>query len=62
MAPFLYNRRQQLFVSYDDVRSMEAKTKYVRDKGLGGIMFWELTNDARKNGLLETINSVRLRK
>jgi chitinase len=62
MAPFLYNRRQQLFVSYDDVRSMEAKTKYVRDKGLSGIMFWELTNDARKNGLLETINSVRLRK
>jgi chitinase len=62
MAPFLYNRQRQLFISYDDTRSIDLKTTYVRDKGLGGIMFWELTNDEHKNSLLEVINAVRLRK
>jgi chitinase len=61
MAPYLYNPRQQLFVTYDDKRSMELKTRYAIEKGLGGIMFWELTEDSYEGGLLEVIDKSRPR-
>jgi chitinase len=58
-APYLYNSKQQLFVTFDDKRSMELKTKYALEKGLGGIMFWELTEDVYSDGLLEAIDKSR---
>ncbi len=33
------------FWSFDDERSVAAKTAYVRDRGLGGTMMWELDGD-----------------
>jgi chitinase len=33
------------FWSFDDARSVAAKTAYVRDRGLGGTMMWELDGD-----------------
>jgi chitinase len=59
MAPYLYNSKRQLFVTYDDKKSMALKTKYAIEKGLGGIMFWELTEDVYNNGLLEVIDESR---
>lgn len=44
-APFLWNARDSVFISYDDEESIAAKMKYVREKGLGGVMFWEYTED-----------------
>jgi chitinase len=38
---------------------MALKTKYAIEKGLGGIMFWELTEDVYNNGLLEVIDESR---
>jgi len=58
-APYAYNPQQKLFITYDDKRSMELKTKYVVDRQLNGIMFWELTNDTYKDGLLYTIDQVK---
>ena len=58
-APFFYNRAKQLFVTYDNKQSITEKTKYVKDKGLNGIMFWELTHDTYKDGLLQTIDNVK---
>ena len=58
-APYAYNAAEKLFVTYDDKRSMDLKTKYVADRHLNGIMFWELTNDASSDGLLDTINGVK---
>lgn len=58
-APYAYNAAEGLFVTYDDKRSMELKTNYVVDHKLNGIMFWELTNDASTDGLLETIDRVK---
>lgn len=58
-APFLYNPSQKLFVTFDDKRSILLKTKYAADKGLGGIMFWELGSDSYKDGLLEMIDEVK---
>lgn len=44
-VPYLYNAAKQEFVSYDDARSIAGKAAYVADKGLGGVMIWELSSD-----------------
>jgi chitinase len=44
-----------LFATFDDKRSIAEKAKFVRNKRLGGIMFWELTGDEPKGGLVEAI-------
>ncbi|MBK8494402.1 MAG: glycoside hydrolase family 18 protein [Chitinophagaceae bacterium] len=53
MAPYRYNASQQLFATFDDKRSIRAKTKFIRRKKLGGIMFWELGQDLKEGGLLK---------
>lgn len=55
-APFLYNKQQRIFVTYDDKNSVTLKTKYVIDKKLGGIMFWKLNGDTYTDGLLDAID------
>jgi chitinase len=54
----VYNQAEQYFVTFDDPHSIQLKTQYVIDKGLNGIMFWQLTDDAIHNGLLDVIDSV----
>ncbi len=58
-APYIYNSSKKLFATYDDKKSIELKAKYVVDKGLNGIMFWQLGDDAFENGLLEVIDQVK---
>ncbi|MCW3094331.1 MAG: Chitinase [Ferruginibacter sp.] len=58
-ASYLYNPVKNLFITYDDERSVGLKTQYVIDKGLGGIMFWQLRDDAYNNGLLNAIDAVK---
>lgn len=45
------------FVSYEDEESLEYKAKYVLDKNIGGIMFWEYSLD-NSHKLLDMIYSV----
>jgi chitinase len=58
-APYAYNAAEKLFITYDDRKSMEIKTKYVADRHLNGIMFWEITNDAYSGGLLDAIDGIK---
>jgi chitinase len=44
-APFLWNARDSIFISYDDETSLAAKMQYVKSAGLGGVMFWEYAED-----------------
>jgi chitinase len=44
-APYLYNSDKHLFVSYEDPESLAAKCRYVLSHNLGGVMFWEYSND-----------------
>ena len=39
------NPANDLFVSYDDQCACQAKVRYARNRGLGGVMIWELTQD-----------------
>ncbi len=54
-APYLYSQTKKLFATFDDERSIEAKSKYIQNKKLGGIMFWELSEDKPQGGLLDKI-------
>src|SRR5690554_977640 len=51
-APYMYHSADSLMVSYDDTVSVALKTNYAIEKGLGGIMFWELGNDTKQEGSL----------
>lgn len=58
-APYFYNKEKKLFATGDDKRSIQLKTKYVKDQQLQGIMFWELTLDDPKEGLLSAIDKAK---
>ena len=54
-APWLYNAADSIFLSYEDTVSVRLKTQYAANTGLAGIMFWSLTGDAEKDGLVDAI-------
>lgn len=54
-APYLYNPVKRKIYTYDDARSVTAKTKYAITRGLDGIMFWQLADDKSDHGLLDAI-------
>jgi len=53
-APYLWNIDSRTFITYDDPQSIEIKTRYILEHRLGGIMFWELSQD-RDGELLNVI-------
>jgi chitinase len=53
-APFLWNAQTRAFITYDDPQSIGIKAQYVRQHRLGGVMFWELSQDL--NG--ELLNAI----
>jgi chitinase len=53
MAPWLWNPATHSFVSYDDPESVRLKAAFARK--LGGVMFWELSQDTPRGALLESI-------
>ncbi len=57
-APWLWNESTRTFISYDDPQSIRAKAEFAKDKGLGGMMFWELSQD-RDDELLDVIAGFR---
>ena len=44
-VPWLYDSTSGTWVSYDDPESVAAKAAYVRERGLGGVVIWELGGD-----------------
>ncbi|MEV4492536.1 glycosyl hydrolase family 18 protein [Micromonospora coxensis] len=45
VAPWLWNAQKNVFLSTEDEQSLGAKADYVVDKGIGGVMIWELAGD-----------------
>ncbi len=47
MAPYAYSPSAYggHFISYDDPQSLTAKMAYIRSRGMGGAMLWELSGD-----------------
>jgi len=44
-APFLWNAERRVFVGFDDPESLRVKSRYIREHGLAGAMFWEYSSD-----------------
>ncbi len=44
-APYLWHSDSAVFISYENERSIRHKMDYVKDLGLGGVMFWEYSDD-----------------
>ena len=54
-SPYAYDSINKIFATFDDHKSIKLKSQYALDKKLGGIMFWQLMNDQKRNGLLSTM-------
>ncbi|HDZ40754.1 MAG TPA: glycoside hydrolase family 18 protein [Bacteroidetes bacterium] len=58
-APYIFNKSDSIFITFDDTFSVRLKARYAMDNKLGGIMFWEQSQDTKDgNGLLDAIYSV----
>ncbi len=44
-APYLWSQKDKIFITYDDVFSIKQKSTFVKEEKLGGLMFWEYTQD-----------------
>jgi chitinase len=62
--PYLWNSATQRlgetvgsFISYDDPRSLAERARFIKEKGLRGAMFWELSNDDNAHDLLNSLAS-----
>ncbi|MFA8300560.1 MAG: glycosyl hydrolase family 18 protein [Hyphomicrobiales bacterium] len=44
-APYVWNSKTKTFFTYEDKESLKEKLAYVADRGVGGVMFWELSGD-----------------
>jgi chitinase len=53
-APYLWNSISRTFITYDDPQSIRIKAQYVKAHHLGGMMFWELSQD-RNDELLDVV-------
>jgi len=55
-VPWLYSATEHggHFISYDDEESMQFKVEFIKERGLGGVMFWEITAD-RNETLLDVL-------
>jgi len=56
-APYLYNG--STLITYEDEQSMAEKANYVNQKGLGGVMIWEISQDSKNvlvNSLYQALN------
>jgi len=45
-AAYLYSASQQIFSSFETPGTISLKSEWAQDSGLGGMMFWDLSNDS----------------
>ena len=44
-SAWLWNAAERRMISYDDPQALRAKAAFVRERGLGGVMYWEQSTD-----------------
>jgi chitinase len=54
-APWLFDEKSGVMITYDDPQSVRLKSAYARDHHLGGIMIWELSEDDDRSTLLNAV-------
>lgn len=54
-VPYCFNPKTKLYATFDDARSVAHKTNYALEKGLNGLLIWELRQDDSRQKLLNAI-------
>ena len=44
-APYLLDKTNGYYITYDDEVSIKLKCQYAKDNDLGGVMIWEIGED-----------------
>lgn len=58
MAPYIWQQKDSMFLTYDNAESIKWKVDYINENNLGGVMFWQFNGD---NGTLLKAISENLR-
>lgn len=58
-APYLWNADAGRFITYDDPQSLAEKARFVRQYHLGGIMYWEHSEDPDEALLDAIVNGLK---
>jgi chitinase len=56
-AHFIYSPTTGIFWGYDNEREAQTKGSYIRLRGLGGAMFWELSGDDATGSLVKALRA-----
>ena len=54
-APYAYDSINKVFATFDNKESIKLKSQFAIENKLGGIMFWQLMNDKKQDGLLKVM-------
>lgn len=57
-ASYLWNASENVFISWETPKEIQLKAEYIKEKGLGGAMFWEYSLDKDQellNALFENL-------
>lgn len=55
VAAYAYDAENQSYATFDTPHSLTLKTRYAKELGLGGIMFWELPGDTDEGAMVKAI-------
>jgi chitinase len=55
-SAWLWNEKDRRLISYEDPQALRAKTEFVRERGLGGVMYWEQRSDPDEQ-LLDVVHA-----
>jgi len=58
VAPYLWNPTERIFITYENPESIREKARFVKEKGLKGIMFWQYFGDHEKELLMSMFNEL----
>lgn len=61
-TPWLFNPKTNIFISYDDPKSISKKACYAHNKHLAGVMVWAINQDTDQHDLLKAAYKVRTGK
>ena len=53
------NPASDMFISYDDQRTCQSKVSYAHNRGLGGVMVWELAQDHQSGQVDPLLQAVK---
>lgn len=57
VASWSYDHNKRLMISYDTIKSGKCKVEFVKDQGLGGVMWWESSEDKTgENSLIGAVS------